>query len=197
MIVGTELDGSLTARLAVVHRLAQTPYGLTPVMDVAAESVEPGSVILDADGRLIGLAALSGDGATMAIPAAPLQRLTATRAEEAMDTPTITAPPPAAPSGRAWLGVSLQPITVPEHLVARAGQRSGRRVMNVTPGGPAANAGLAVGDVLLTLNGNGTSGPNSLRTLLSETRIGASVEVKLLRDGVLMATQLTMGSQPN
>ena len=199
VIVGTELDGSLTARLATVHRLTQTPYGLTPVLDVAAGSVEPGSVILDAEGRLIGLAALSGDSVTMAIPAAPLQRLTATPGVEEANIPVIAAPPPpsAGTSGRAWLGVSLQPITVPEHLVSRAGQRSGRMVMNVTHGGPADHAGLAVGDVLLTLNGNSTSGPNSLRALLSETKAGTSVEVKLLRDGVLMATQLIMGSQPN
>jgi S1-C subfamily serine protease len=199
VIVGTELDGSLTARIAIVHRLTQTPaYGLTPVLDVPAGSVEPGSVILDAESRLIGLAALS-DTITMAIPAAPLQRLSATRGVDDPAVP-VMAPPPPPPvtpaSGRAWLGVSLQPITVPEHLVARAGQRSGRMVMSVTEGGPADKAGLAAGDVLLTLNGNSTSGPNALRALLSGEKVGTLVEVKLLRDGALIATQLTVGSQP-
>jgi S1-C subfamily serine protease len=201
VIIGTELDGSLTARIAIVHRLTQTPaYGLTPVLDVRAGSVEPGSVILDAEGRLIGLVALTGDDVTMAIPAAPLQRLTATQCVDDL-TPPVAAPPLPPPpvahaSGRAWLGVSLQPITVPEHLVARAGQRSGRMVMSVTEGGPADKAGLAAGDVLLTLNGNSTSGPNALRALLSGEKVGTLVEVKLLRDGALIATQLTVGSQP-
>jgi serine protease Do len=199
LIVGSELDGTLTARLALVHRLVQTPYGLTPVLDVPAGTADPGSVVLDAEGRLIGLVALSGDNVTMAIPAAPLQRLSATRGVDDPAVP-VMAPPPPPPvtpaSGRAWLGVSLQPITVPEHLVARAGQRSGRLVMSVTQGGPAEMAGLESGDVLLTLNGNSTSGPNTLRALLSGERVGTAVEVKLLRDGKLMATQLIVGSQP-
>jgi S1-C subfamily serine protease len=200
VIVGTELGGALTARVAIVHRLTQTSYGLTPVLDVAAGTVEPGSVILDAEGRLIGLAALSGDNVTMAIPAAPLQRLTATPRGAEPNIPIVAPPPPPPPAGapgRAWLGVSLQPITVPEHLASRAGQRSGRMVMSITEGGPADNAGLEVGDVLLTLNGNSTSGPNTLRAVLSEAKVGTSVEVKLLRDGALMATHLTVGSQPD
>lgn len=200
LIVGAEQDGSLNARLAIIHRLTQTQYGLTPVLDVPAGSVEPGSVVLDPEGRLIGLIALTGDSVTMAIPAAPLQRLSATPGAEdvaTVETPSLPPPVlPSAPAGRAWLGVSLQPITVPEHLVSRAGQRSGRMVMAVTEGGPADLAGLAIGDVLLTLNGNSTSGPNTLRALLSGEKVGTSVEVKLLRDGVLMATQLTVGSQP-
>jgi serine protease Do len=116
----------------------------------------------------------------------------------ASDPVPLEAPSTPAPnrSGRAWLGVSLQPITVPDHLLSKAGQPSGRMVVSVADGGPADRAGLRGGDVLLTLNGTSTSGTNTLRAFLNSERIGSAVEIKLMRDGVLMVTTLMVGSQP-
>jgi serine protease Do/serine protease DegQ len=94
------------------------------------------------------------------------------------------------------LGVALQPITVPDALVARAGQASGRMVVSITKGGPAEMAGLRVGDVLLALNGTSASGPHALRAFLGSERIGSTVEVKSLRDGTVMTTRLTIAVQP-
>ncbi len=204
VIVAPDLTGAPTARLAMVHRLVQTSYGMTPVLDVAGGVVEPGAAIFDPEGRLIGLAAEGPDHTVVAIPAASLIRL-AGGADSAVPAVAVDAvpvqaqhtPAPVRSGGRAWLGVSLQPITVPDHLITKAGQPSGRMVMSVTEGGPADRAGLKVGDVVLTLNGNTTSGPNALRAFLSTERIGSAVELKLMRDGVLMVTTLIMGSQPN
>jgi serine protease Do len=202
LIVATDLSGAPTARLSLVHKLVQTSYGLTPVLDVASGVVEPGAIILDAEGRLIGLAAQDAGNTTMAIPAASLIRL-AGRAE--VPAPVASDPVPvevpSSPSlnrqGRAWLGVSLQPITVPDHLISKAGQPSGRMVVSVTDDGPADRAGLRSGDVLLRLNGNSTSGSNTLRAFLNSERIGSAVEIKLMREGVLMVTTLIVGTQPS
>src|ERR1019366_3597817 len=67
---------------------------------------------------------------------------------------------------RGWLGVSLQPITVPEGLTHRAGKRTARQVVSITRGGPADRAGLRSGDVLLALDGSSTSGNHALRAFL-------------------------------
>ena len=111
--------------------------------------------------------------------------------------PTAEPSPPAAgPRRRAWLGVALQPIRVPPSLVQRAGQDSGRMVMNVTPGGPADAAGLRAGDVLLALDGQSTSGSHSLRAILEEDRAGQQVPVRFLREGTVHNAMLTVGAQP-
>ena len=47
------------------------------------------------------------------------------------------------------------------------------------------------------MNGNSTSGSNTLRAFLNGEKIGSAVEIKLMRDGVLMVTTLVIGSQPN
>ena len=69
-------------------------------------------------------------------------------------------------------------------------------VVNITPAGPAERGGLRIGDVLLTLNGISASGPHALRAFLGADKIGAAVEVRLLRDGVLLTAQLVVAMQP-
>lgn len=204
VVVAADLTGAPTARLAMVNRLVQTSLGMTPVLDVAGGQVEPGAVVFDPEGRLIGLAAAGPDNTVVAIPAASLIRLAggvdSTALPVALEVQPAQVQQPTAPvrpGGRAWLGVSLQPITVPDYLISKAGQPSGRMVMNLSDGGPADRAGLKVGDVVLTLNGNTTSGPNALRAFLSSERIGSAVELKLMRDGVLMVTTLVVGSHPD
>jgi S1-C subfamily serine protease len=94
----------------------------------------------------------------------------------------LPAPSPTPPSARrGWLGVVLQPITVPDTIATRAGQSSGPMVVSITAGGPAEQAGLRVGDVLLALNGTSASGPHALRAFLESERIGSTVAVLLLR----------------
>jgi S1-C subfamily serine protease len=98
---------------------------------------------------------------------------------------------------RGWLGVSLQPITVPDGLALRAGQRTARQVVRIARGGPADRAGLRSGDVLLALDGSSTSGNQAFRTFLAPERIGSEVEVRLMRDGLIHTTVLTIAAQPD
>jgi S1-C subfamily serine protease len=195
VVLGADADASPTVRLTVIHRFTRTADGPAPVLDLPGDSVEPGSLVLDPAGRLIGLAALGPNREAMAIPGALIGRL---------PTPNFvpaTAPLPvsafsSSANRRGWLGVALQPITVPDQLVARAGQASGRMVVSITKGGPAEMAGVRIGDVLLALDGTSTSGPQALRAFLGGNRVGSTVEVKLLRDGNLVTTQLTIAVQP-
>jgi serine protease DegQ len=153
--------------------------------------------VLDPEGRLIGLAALGPNGITVAIPNAMIGRMLA-RPQDAFTPATASAEPVArlTSSRRGWLGVALQPITVPEQLVGRAGQASGRMVVSVTKDGPAEMAGVRVGDVLLALNGISACGPQALRAFLGGDRVGTTVEVKLLRDGNVLTTRLIIAVQP-
>jgi S1-C subfamily serine protease len=129
----------------------------------------------------------------MAVPAAAVgQFLTP---NQAVAAPLL--PPAAAinPYGRrGWLGVTLQPITVPDVLMARAGQTSRRMVVSISKGGPAEIAGMRVGDVLLSLNGTSASGPQALRTFLGSEHVDRPAEVKLLREGNVVAAHLKVAA---
>ena len=141
---------------------------------------------------------------TMTLPTVqPILPRVATQApaEQVWSAQRPDVPPRAAPAAtdnrRGWLGVSLQPITVPEGLVQRAGQRTARQVVNVARGGPADMAGLRIGDVLLALDGSSTSGSHALRAFLAPERIGSQVQVRLMREGLVHTTVLTIAAQPD
>jgi serine protease Do len=82
-----------------------------------------------------------------------------------------------------WIGVKLQPVT-PEMGQALGMQRAeGSIVANLAPGGPAAEAGLRVGDVVVHL---GSEPPTDQRALLRTiwyTPVGQTITLALWRGG--------------
>ena len=196
--VAADADASATARLAIVHRFLRLPAGAVPVLDSSGEAAAQGGPVLDPEGRLIGMSAVGPGQEPIVIPATSLVRVLGEPPSSVVEAPARSmagSSPPSSVRRRGWLGVALQPITVPDQLIARAGQTSGRMVVSITTGGPADRAGLCVGDVLLALNGTSTTGPNSLRAFLAEEKIGSTVEVRVLREGNVYTTQLVIGSQ--
>ena len=69
-------------------------------------------------------------------------------------------------------------------------------VVNLATNGPAEQAGIRSGDILLSLDGQSVNTPRTLRTFLSPDRIGRFVEVKLLREGALETIRLAVAAQP-
>jgi S1-C subfamily serine protease len=79
---------------------------------------------------------------------------------------------------RAVLGLQLQPEP--------SAKDQGATVTGVSPGGPAAEAGLAPGDVIVALNGEATTGPDAPRAVvqrMAAVKPDAKVTVKVMRDG--------------
>lgn len=220
IVVGAEFDGAPTMRLAAIHRPARHT-GEGAILDVAEGRVQPGALVFDPHGALLGITRTEDDGATSIVAFWAIARLVdnATHgvlpapAPTPLPTPLPTLAPTQAPAAatiqasspaplpqrrgrRGWFGVALQPITVPDGLVQMVGQTSGRLVVGVTAAGPADAAGLQVGDVLLSLDGHSTSGPNSLRAFLENAEVGARVAVRVLRDSTIVTGWLTVGEQP-
>jgi S1-C subfamily serine protease len=199
VILGADAEASPTVRLTVIHRFIRSPDGPVPVLDLPAGSIAPGSLVLDPDGRLIGLVASSANGEAIAVPSVVIGRMMTPNPglNPKGQAPAPQTPPPFASNRRGWLGVALQPITVPDQLVPRTGQASGRMVVSITKGGPAELAGIRVGDVLLALDGTSTTGPYALRAFVGGERIGTTVEVRVLRDGSVLTTDLTIAVRPD
>ena len=85
---------------------------------------------------------------------------------------------------RAHLGIAAQTITLPRRIVAAVGKGpQAARISEIEPDGPAGRGGLAVGDVLLALDGMPVGGVDDLIRLLGAERIERSVEVTVLRAG--------------
>jgi len=64
-----------------------------------------------------------------------------------------------------------------------------------TPGGPADQAGLVGGDVILKFDGQPVEDEDQIEDLMARTPIGKTVEVEYIRDGQKKSTKLTTISQ--
>ena len=84
---------------------------------------------------------------------------------------------------RGWLGVHIREV---EPGVARTigmSKPTGAIIVNVFPGSPAAAAGLLVGDVILTFNGNTVPNSRKLPQIVAATEVGKTVDVVVWRKG--------------
>ena len=94
-------------------------------------------------------------------------------------------------SHRAALGVRVQTVTGPD------GQPAGVGIAAVTPGGPAAKAGLQAGDVITAVNGTATPDTETLAAVLAGLQPGQHVSVSITRpDGSTATASLTLGQLP-
>ena len=62
---------------------------------------------------------------------------------------------------RGYLGIAGQPVTLPEHQRGGTGRERAVLTLAVTPSGPAARAGILVGDVLLAIDETPLESPKS------------------------------------
>jgi len=68
-------------------------------------------------------------------------------------------------------------------------------VAAVQPGGPADQAGLLLGDVLLALDGKPAADPGALQSILDEDRVGREIVLSVLRGGEGREVKATVGAR--
>jgi S1-C subfamily serine protease len=145
-----------------------------------------GGPLVDVGGRVVGI---NTSGASrhwhLAIPAAAVHRVV----DEFVRRGRIP---------RAYLGVSTQPVRLPEPLRQRLNldQQTAVIVVEVQPGSPAAAAGLSIGDVIVSLGASRIADPTDLKSALRPDRVGESVTASVLRGGEPKDLEVTVGERP-
>jgi S1-C subfamily serine protease len=95
---------------------------------------------------------------------------------------------------RGYLGVGAYPAAVPPTLVEATGRSRGALIASLDDDGPAARAGLMLGDLLIELAGAPVTGPESLREQLGD-RAGTTATVVFIRAGVRAERTVEVGSR--
>ena len=93
---------------------------------------------------------------------------------------------------RGWLGVRIQDVTADVAEAIGLADAKGALVTDV-PEGPAKDAGLLAGDVILTFNGTAVDDVRDLTRTVADSPIGEAVPVVVLRDGAEMTISVTLG----
>jgi serine protease Do len=84
---------------------------------------------------------------------------------------------------RGWLGVHIQEVTPELAKALHLPEPAGALVADVSPGGPAAKAGIRTGDVIRAFNGHPVDRVHDLPLLTAAAPIGSSATVDLWRNG--------------
>jgi serine protease Do len=192
--IGNPLGLSSTVTSGIVsalHRdLSGTPYDEFIQTDAANNHGNSGGPLFNMNGEVIGInnqifsdSASSGSiGLGFAIPSNDLRFLV----EQVRDY------------GRphlGWLGMRIQTLTAEMADALALPSRSGAIVSEVTPGGPAAEGGIQVGDVI---EGYGNQRITDYRTLnrLVAMAIGRTLQLQVWRNGSSLTTNVTVKEWP-
>lgn len=146
--------------------------------DVSVEPGFSGGPLIDASGRVIGVNSaglLRGTALTLSI--ATIERVVGALLSHGQIQ-------------RGYLGVSSTAARLPQALAESAGQRVGLVVTGLAPNGPAEAAGLLLGDVLLSLDGELLESVADLQAVLEE-RASRAVGLRLLRAGAAHELSVT------
>ncbi len=90
---------------------------------------------------------------------------------------------------RGYLGVGLQPVELSDH-------HKGLIVLSLESGGPAAKAGILIGDILVSLGGKSVEDTEDIQTALDGHAVGTAIEAEISRGGESRAISVTIGERP-
>jgi len=93
---------------------------------------------------------------------------------------------------RGWLGVRIQNVTEDMAEAMGLDSTNGAMVTDV-PDGPAADAGIEAGDVIVVFDGIAVEDTRGLVTIVGNAPVGKTVDVVVLRDGEEVTIPVTLG----
>ncbi|MDI3337464.1 Do family serine endopeptidase [Defluviimonas aestuarii] len=185
------LGNSVTAGIvsALGRDINSGPFDNYIQTDAAINKGNSGGPLFNANGEVVGIntAIFSPTGGSVGIGfAVPSETASKVVADLAGDG-TVE---------RGWLGVQIQPVS--DDIAAALGfdKAEGVLITNVTADTPAAKAGLARGDVVLSVDGTQVKGPRDLTRMIATEAPGREVKLGLLRAGKPVDTTVTLGMRP-
>jgi S1-C subfamily serine protease len=139
--------------------------------DAALNPGNSGGALSDSRGRLVGInTAVAGIGLGLAVP---IDAVTRTILDALIVDGRVR---------RAFLGIVGGTRPLGEVVAARIGRPRGLEIVQLLEPGPAANAGLRVGDIVTELDGQPIEGVGDLQRHLVGNVIGRRVELRIERD---------------
>jgi S1-C subfamily serine protease len=96
-----------------------------------------------------------------------------------------------------YLGVGLHPIRLPDALrqTLQRSEKTAAMVVEVEPSGPAHNAGIMIGDLLISFGPHPIARVEDVHAQLASETIGKPVVVKLVRGGAPQEVTVVIGER--
>jgi serine protease Do len=181
LAIGNPFGVGQTVTSGIVSGLARTRTGINDFgffiqTDAAINPGNSGGALVTTDGKLVGIntAIFSQSGGSIGIGfAIPSNIVRAVVDAEAHGGKLV----------RPWLGVTGEALSAEIAESLGFEKPGGVVVKELFPDGPAAEAGLKPGDVLLAINGRDVQDPQGMAFRLATLRIGDEANVTVMRKG--------------
>jgi S1-C subfamily serine protease len=155
-------------------------------LDVAMYPGSSGGCVVDVEGRILGMAtAALSRVAPLTVPVSTVNRVATTLLEKGHIP-------------RGYLGIGLQPVAIPAELKSSLSlaNSSGIMVLSVESGASAERAGILLGDILVTFDGQPLQRVHELQNFLGADVVGKSKNVRIIRGGKLVEVPVTVAERP-
>jgi S1-C subfamily serine protease len=190
----TSAEGGVTASLGIINNVGgawQTWRGDKIErfigLDLAIYLGFSGGALIDATGKVLGVnTSAFGRGLALTIPSETVNRVV----DVLLTKGRITKP---------YLGIGAQQVvSLPENLRERLNleQPTGLMLLNVETGGPAEQAGLLIGDILLSIDNQPMLDVADVQAALFGREPGNTIQAKILRGGELREVEIVLGERP-
>ncbi|HEV2865449.1 MAG TPA: Do family serine endopeptidase [Allosphingosinicella sp.] len=186
------LGGTVTAGIvSAVHRnIGAGLYDRYIQTDASINSGNSGGPMFDLTGNVIGIntALISPTGGNVGIGfAIPAEQV----------RPVVESLRRGERVRRGYIGVGLQDID--EGVAAALGieRNRGELIRTVTPGGPAARAGVEQGDVVVSVAGQPVTPDQTLAYLVSRQPIGTRIPLEIIRNGQRRTVNVAIAERPS
>jgi Do/DeqQ family serine protease len=181
LAIGNPFGVGQTVTSGIVSALARTARGITDYgffiqTDAAINPGNSGGALVSLDGRLAGIntAIYSRGGGSNGIGFAIPSNMVATVIGSADSGGEVVRP---------WLGASGQTVEADMAASLRLARPFGVLVNAVHDSGPAARAGIRVGDVIVAINDRDIPDINALRFRIATLKVGGKAEIAIVRRG--------------
>jgi len=182
LAIGDPFGVGQTVTQGIVSALARTQVGVSDYQffiqtDAAINPGNSGGALVDMAGRLVGIntAIYSRSGGSHGIGFAIPANMVRVVVESAKSGGKVVRRP--------WIGAKMQRVTPEIAEGLGLARPTGVLVTSIVAGGPSARAGLKVGDLVVSVDGQGIDDPESLGYRLATRPIGGTSVFTLNRQG--------------
>jgi serine protease Do len=195
LAMGNPFGLGQTVTMGIISAQGRTNLGIEDYEDFIQTDapINPGNsggALVNASGELLGIntAIIGNSGGNQGVGFAVPINLARNVMNQVMEHGKVT---------RGYLGVMPQNITPALAKSLNLNGTNGVLIGDVTPGTPAAKAGIERGDVILEVDGQKVEDSNQLRMKISLMPPGTLTHLKVLHNGVEKNVNVTLAELPN
>lgn len=181
LAIGNPFGVGQTVTSGIISALARTEMAQSDTQvflqtDAAINPGNSGGALVDMNGNLVGINTMifSQSGGSVGIGFAIPSNLVRIYADSAVAGRKIERP---------WLGAQLETVDRDKAAMLKLDRVSGAAVMRLTSNGPAAKAGLLLGDVIVAVDNFEVGDSHSVLYRLTTRGVGNTSRIEVIREG--------------